>query len=76
MKHLNMSSEASGYRETWETYLISTSSDRNFLQINGFKKENFFINRYVQRAHHTNLVVFFFFCVHQPLIWNISSINI
>jgi hypothetical protein len=67
MKHRNMSLEASGYRETWETYLISTSPDRNFYKSMSLKKDNFFINRYVQRAHHTNLdVFFFFFFVHQP----------
>ncbi len=30
------------------------------------RKDNFFMNHYVQKAHHTNLYVFFFFCVHQP----------
>jgi hypothetical protein len=60
MKHLNMSPEASGYRETSETYLKSTSPDRNFYKSMGLRKDNLFMNNYVQRAHHTNLDVFYF----------------
>jgi len=62
MKHLIMSQEASRYRET---YLTSTSPDRNFYKPMGLRKDNFFMNRYVQMAHHTNLDDFSVFCVHQ-----------
>jgi hypothetical protein len=65
MKHLNMSPEASGYRETWEAYLIATSPDKSFYKSMGLRSNNFFMNRYVRRAYHTNLDVFSFFCVHQ-----------
>jgi len=62
MKHLIMSPEASGYRET---YLTSTSLDRDFYKSMSLREDDFFMNRYVQRVHHTNLDDFSFFCVHQ-----------
>ncbi len=65
MNHLNESPEGSGYRETWEAYLISTAPDISFYKSMGIRKNNLFINRYTQRAYHTNLDVFSFFCIHE-----------
>jgi hypothetical protein len=65
MKHLNESPEGSEYRETWESYLISTPPDKGFYKSMGIRKNNFFMNRYTQRAYHTNLDVFSFFCIHK-----------
>jgi hypothetical protein len=60
-----MSPEASGYRERWETYLISNSLDRNFYKSMSLREDDFFMNCYVQKAHHTNLDDFSFFRVYQ-----------
>jgi hypothetical protein len=65
MKHLNESSEGNGYRETWEAYLICKSSDKRLYNSMGLRTDNFFINRLVQRAYHTNLDVFLFFNTHE-----------
>jgi hypothetical protein len=65
MKHLNESPEGNEYRETWEAYLICKTPDRSFYKDMGLRKNNFFMNRYAQRAHHTNLDIFSFFCFHE-----------
>ncbi|CAF4300227.1 unnamed protein product [Rotaria sp. Silwood2] len=78
MKHLSTAPEASGYRETWEAFLISTSPDRSVYKSMKLRKNNFFINRYIRRVHHTNLDVFSFFCIHQNQrdYFKRSSLNI
>ena len=65
MKHLNESSEGNEYRETWDAYLNHKVADKRIYNSMGLRKNNFYINRYVQRVHHTNLDVFSFFCEHQ-----------
>jgi len=65
MKHLNESPEGKEYIETWEAYLICKKQDGSLCKSIGFRKNNFFINRYAQRAHHTNLDISSFFCFYE-----------
>ena len=80
MKHLNESSEGNEYRQTWDAYLNHIVADKRIYNSMGLRKNNFYINRYVQRVHHTNLDVSSFFCEHQhqkdylkSMVFNIKS---
>jgi hypothetical protein len=64
MKHLIDSPERNEYRETWKAYLIYKTSDRSFYKSMD-KKKTFFMNRYAQSTHHTNLDLFSFFCFYE-----------
>ena len=64
-RHLIESSEGNEYRETWEAYLISKAPDEKFYKSVGVRKNNFFMNRYRERAHDTNTDIFTFFCVQE-----------
>jgi len=65
MRHLSESPEGNGYRETWEAYWIFTMPDKSFYKSMDLCRTNFFMNRYAQRAYHTNLDIFSFFCPHE-----------
>jgi hypothetical protein len=65
MGHLSTSPEGHEYRETWEAYLISKTTDKTLYKSMGLRKNNFFMSRFTKRAHHTNCEVFAFFCIHE-----------
>jgi hypothetical protein len=60
MKHLNESPEENRYRQPYEAYLICKSPNRSFYKSMGLRKNNFFMNCYIQKAHPTNFDIFFF----------------
>lgn len=65
IKHLNESPEGNEYREIWEAYMIINSTDKNFYKSMGLRRNNFFMNRLVQKAQYTNLDIFSFFNTHE-----------
>lgn len=65
MKHLNESPEGREYRETWEAYLIIKTAEKSLFKSLSLRKNNFFMNRLIQKAQHTNLEVFSFFCIQE-----------
>ena len=65
IKHMMESPEGKEYRETWEAYLICSSQDKSFYKSMELRSNNRFMNRLAQRAHHTNLDLFSFFCTQE-----------
>ncbi|CAF3901329.1 unnamed protein product [Rotaria sp. Silwood1] len=52
IKHLHTATEALDYQQSWEAYIIATSTNRNYYKSMGFRKNSFFLNRLAARAHH------------------------
>ena len=51
------------YREIWEAYLISKTPDENFHKTIGVRKNNPFMNRYREREHTTQTLIYSHFSV-------------
>ncbi|CAF3057532.1 unnamed protein product [Rotaria socialis] len=56
IKHLRPTSEALDYQQSWEAYVIATSTNRIYYKSMGFRKNSIFPNR---------LVAITFFCIHE-----------
>ena len=65
IKHIMESPEGKECRETWEAYLICSSQDKSLYKSMELRSNNRFMNRLAQRAHHTNLDLFSFFCTQE-----------
>jgi hypothetical protein len=64
MKHLDESSEALVFQQTWTAFLIATSPSKNYYKSMGFRKNSKFPNRLSAKAQHIKLDVITFFNNH------------
>ncbi|KAF9749467.1 hypothetical protein NGRA_3469, partial [Nosema granulosis] len=74
-KHLEVSSEAVSYRQTWTSFVISTDTRKSYYKSMGFRKNSKFPNRLAERAHHSKLDILTFINMHrtQFRVFQISS---
>ncbi|CAF1681552.1 unnamed protein product [Rotaria magnacalcarata] len=64
MKHLDESSEALTFQQTWTAFLIATSPCKSYYKSMGFRKNSKFPNRLSAQAQHIKLDVITFFNNH------------
>ena len=64
IKHLDESSEALVFQQTWTAFLIATSPSKTYYKSMCFRKNSKFPNRLAVKAHHTKLDVITFFNTH------------
>jgi hypothetical protein len=64
MKHLDESSEALIFQQTWTAFLIATSPSKSYFKSMGFRSNSKFANRLATRAQHIKLDVITFFNNH------------